>query len=392
MDFYIANSYSRSEYQREGLYRNGYYPSNSFGKSEKLNFDNFGFKGGLTYKISGTNFLNFNAVYMTKAPNLRNSFNNARVNNFSVEGLGNEIISSADASFIINRPKLKMRLTAFYSKIKNQTKTAFFFGDGAGVDINAGGTNETSSFVSQTITNIDNRNIGLEFGFEYPITSTLKVSASAAYGEYIISNNPTVSINQDGNASSTLLRPTFNLGEANLKNYKQAGTPQQAASVGLEYRDPKFWFIAANMNYLGSNYVDVAALNRTSRFYDNAGTTASPGTPGVPVSDATTARGAELLKQEKLPDFALLNINGGKSWRVGKNTIGFSASISNALDRIYKTGGFEQARNSNFTQANQDFTAHTNPLTNVTAVTPSFGPKYFYGFGRTFLVNLYINF
>ncbi len=87
-----------------------------------------------------------------------------------------------------------------------------------------------------------------------------------------------------------------------------------------------------------------------------------------------------------------MNLNGGKSWRVGKNTIGFSASINNALNTVYKTGGFEQARNSNFTEINQDNTIHTNPLTNVTAATPAFGPKYFYGFGRTFLVNLYINF
>ncbi len=386
IDFYVAQTYSRSEYQRDGIYKNGYYPSNSFGKSDKITFDNFGFKGGLTYKISGTKFLNFNGVFMTKAPSLRNTFNNARINNNVVDGLKSESIASADASFIINRPKLKMRLTAFYTKIKNQTSTSFFFGDGAGVDDPTTTANESNSFVSETVINLDKQNLGLEFGFEYPITSTIKVTASAAYGEYIYANNPTVLLNQDSNATATNTKPVTNFGEANLKNYKQAGSPQQAASFGLEYRDPKFWYISANMNYLGNAYIDIAPLTRTDRFYDN------PSTPGVPVAEATTARGAELLKQEKLKEFTLLNLNGGKSWRIGKNTVGFSASINNALNTIYKTGGFEQARNSNFTQANQDNTVHTNPLTNVTAATPSFAPKYFYGFGRTFLVNLYINF
>src|SRR6218665_666750 len=53
IEFYLAQSYSMSDYQREGLYQNGLYPTTSLGKSEKVNFENFGFKGGFTYKISG---------------------------------------------------------------------------------------------------------------------------------------------------------------------------------------------------------------------------------------------------------------------------------------------------------------------------------------------------
>ena len=48
VDFYLAQSFSRSEYEREGLFKNGYYASNSYGYSPKKAFDNFGFKGGLT--------------------------------------------------------------------------------------------------------------------------------------------------------------------------------------------------------------------------------------------------------------------------------------------------------------------------------------------------------
>src|SRR5690606_22185163 len=45
-DLYLSQSYSRSNYQREGLYRNGIYANSSLGKSNRVNFDNFGFKGG----------------------------------------------------------------------------------------------------------------------------------------------------------------------------------------------------------------------------------------------------------------------------------------------------------------------------------------------------------
>jgi hypothetical protein len=88
----------------------------------------------------------------------------------------------------------------------------------------------------------------------------------------------------------------------------------------------------------------------------------------------------------------LLNLSGGKSWKIGDKIIGLNIMINNLLDTKYKTGGFEQARNSNYTQLDQDYTPHLNPTTNVTSVTPVFGPKYFYGYGRTYFVNLYINF
>ena len=384
-DFYLGQTYSRSEYQREGLYLNGYYPTNSYGKSNKLTFDNFGFKGGLTYKITGRQFLTLNAVYMTKAPYLRNAFNNARLNNNVVKGIGDENISSADVSYIINSPKFKTRLTAFYSEIKNQTETSFFFGDGAGIDDPTTTANESNAFVAETVTNINKRNIGIEFGAEYPITSTLKVTAAATYGEYIYNNNPNVSLNIDALATATNTEPVINYGETKLKNYKQSGVPQQAASIGLEYRDPKFWWVGANMNYIGGNYIDVAPITRTARFYDE------PLNPGVPVANVDQTLANSLLKQEKFADFTLLNVTGGKSWKVNTYTIGFFASINNLLDTKYKTGGFEQARNSNYTQLSQDYTPHPDVNGNQ-AVTPAFGSKYFYGYGRTYFLNLYVNF
>jgi hypothetical protein len=100
----------------------------------------------------------------------------------------------------------------------------------------------------------------------------------------------------------------------------------------------------------------------------------------------------QLLKQEKFDPFTLINITGGKSWKIGNQTFGFFATINNIFDVTYKTGGFEQARNSSFRQLNQD-SGHIDPSTNqYVSHTPSFGPKYFYGFGRTYFLNLYINF
>jgi len=378
VDFYMAQSFDKAQYQREGLYRNGYYASNSFGKSDKVNFENFGFKGGLTYKITGRQFLSFNAAYLTKAPTMRNVFGNVRVNNNVTLDIQNENINSFDASYIIRNPTFKARLTGFFSQTNKATETSFFFADGVSIDDgNPDTVDNANLFVAETVSNIGRRNIGLELGAEYQITSTLKATLAANYGEYIYSNNPTVRINVDARATPENPNPVVNYGEATLKNYKLAGMPQSAAALGLEYRDPKFWWVGANINYMANSYIDIAPITRTQAFfYDPVLGN------GTPLLGATDERARELLKQEKFNDFTLVNLTGGKSWKVKSTTFGLFASINNVLDVTYKTGGFEQARNSNYLQLNQD----------VSSGTPAFAPKYFYGYGRTYFLNLYINF
>jgi hypothetical protein len=385
VDFYMAQSYTKSFYQREGLYRNGFYPTNSFGKSGQVTFDNFGFKGGLTYKITGRHFFDINGYYATRAPNLRNTFPNARINNNVYSDLTSEIISSADASYIIKTPKLKARITGFYSYIKGSTETSFFFAD---VIDDGDSSNDESGFVAETVSGLNKKNIGAELGLEYQLTKTLKMTLAGSYGEYTYDSNPTVQLNIDDQATATNTFPVRNYGEANLKNYRQPGMPQTAAALGLEYRDPNFWWIGANVNYLGDSYIDVAPILRTDAFLiDN-----TFGNTNTPFPEATQERVDELLKQEKFDGFTLVNLTGGKSWRIDGKTFGFFASINNIFDITYKTGGFEQSRSSSFRQLNQDV-SHVDPTSGqYVSHTPSFGPKYFYGFGRTYFVNLYINF
>ncbi|SEB05805.1 TonB-dependent Receptor Plug Domain [Flavobacterium gillisiae] len=373
VDFYLAQSFSATNYQRDGLYKNGIYETISFGKSEKVPFENFGFKGGMLFKISGKQSLNFNGAHLSKAPTIRNTFPNSRLNNSVVDGLQSETINSLDATYVFRSPKLKARLTAYYSTIKNATKTSFFYAEGI-FDNGAGYTN-TNAFVSQTLTQLDRKNIGGEFSFEYQLTSTIKGNFSAGYGQFTYDSNPNVSINNDALATVENTKPSFDFGTALLKNYKQAGMSQQAYGLGIEYRDPKYWWIGTNINYLTDNYIDVSPIARTDGFYTNPAS-------GFAFPEATEERARELLSQEKFDPVVLLNLIGGKSWRIKGKFLGLFVSVNNVLDSNYKTGGYEQARNANFRQLNQD----------VSSGTPSFGNKYFYGYGRTYFVNLYFSF
>ena len=372
VDFYLAQSFSRTEYQREGLYRNGIYANNSYGDSEKVKFENFGFKGGLTYKITGRHLLSFNAGYLTKAPNLRNTFSNARLNNNYTPDLESENIMSLDANYIIRAPKLKARLTGFMTKIQNTREISFYYAENIS-DV----VGDEDAFISEIVTGINKKNIGAELGIEYQITSTVKVTGAASYGQYIYDNNPNLYINDDAQASATNTNPLTSYGKSYLKDYKQAGMPQQAYSLGLEYRSPKFWWVGANVNYLADSYIDVSNVLRTDNFtLDNS---------GISFDGADEATVRRLLKQEKFDSFTLVNLIGGKSWRISKknrNTVGFFASINNLFDIEYKTGGFEQSRKATFPDLQQDLVSGTR----------TFGPKYFYGYGRTYFLNFYLNF
>jgi CarboxypepD_reg-like domain len=360
-DFYLAQSFSRSGYQREGLYKNGYFLTNSYGKSEKISFDNFGFKGGLTYKLTGRHLLDFNAIYMSKAPNTKDVFANSRVNNNITDGVTNETIRGVDASYIIKAPRFKGRFTGYFSENLSSTDVNFYYSD------------VVAAFVNEIVTGINRKNRGVEIGLEYQITSTIKLTGVAAYGEYTYTNNPTIALNSDNGKADFNPQPTY------LKGYKQPGMPQQAYSFGIEYRDPKFWWIGANANYLADNYLDVSALLRTDNFYNsnNTDTTLPPITVDQNLADS-------YLHQEKFDPFALVNVVGGKSWKIQKKyTLGLFANINNVLDQSYKSGGFEQPRSGNYRQLYEDHQGG--------GIGP-FGPKYFYGYGRTYMVNLYLTF
>lgn len=360
VDFYLAQTFSKNSYQREGYYKNGYYPTSSLGKSERKEFDNFGFKGGLTYKITGRHFLDINGVYMSKAPNTKDVFPYARLNNNFVDNISNETISSADASYIIKTPKLKARFTGYFNETKNTTDVAFYYAD----EINNG----SGAFVTEVITGQNRKNIGLEVGLEYQVTSTIKATAVAAYGDYKYTNNPNITLLADG-----ILTRINDDTVAKMKGYEVSGMPQEAYSVGLEYRDPKFWWIGVNANYLAQNYLDISPLMRTTDFYtksDNA---------NFPVNQDLAD---SYLKQEKFGSFSLFNLVGGKSWKIKNNTLGLFANINNVFDKQYKTGGFEQSRNPTYSELYKD---NQGP-------TRSFGNKYFYGYGRTYMVNLYLTF
>ena len=361
VDYYVAGNIGSTTYQREGKYLNGEYQNTSYGKGEQVDFLTYGGKGGLTYKITGNHLLNFNAGYMTKAPSLRNTYANSRVSNEVVPDVTTAKIASADASYYYRTQAVKLRLTGYYTLFKDMTEVSYYYVQGIS------GVTHTDDFLTAALYGIQKKNMGMELGLEAKLTPTVKFLGGVAVGQFTYDNNPYLKV-----SASETDETTFT---SYLKDYKQSGSPQCGYSAGFEYRDPKYWWVSANANILTNNYVGLSSLRRTDNFYIDPD-------DGVPITGVTQEEVDRLLAQERLDDIFLINIVGGKSWKLDHYYLGFFASINNLLGEVYRSGGFEQSRKRNFAEFKED----------AELEHPLFGNKYWYGRGTTYYLNFYVRF
>ncbi|OSY87179.1 TonB-dependent receptor [Tenacibaculum holothuriorum] len=367
VDFYVAGDVSRTTHQRNGLYQNGRFVDNSLGKSEKLNFTNFGVKAGATYKISGRHLLDFNGAYLTKAPTIRNTFSNPRESNAVVIGLTDEKILSTDASYIFRSPLLQAKVTGYYTKVQDATDIGFFFLQ----------SSTAEAFIQEVVTGIDKKHFGAEIGLEYQVTPTIKLKGAANIGQYTYDNNPNVYLateNTQDAQQQGFVNGVLDLGKSNLKDYRLASGPQKAYSFGFEYRDPDYWWVGATANYLDETFIDVGPITRTSAFFKDS--------DGLPFNNYDPAVARELLQQEEFDSYLTVNVVGGKSWKIGDYYVGLFASVTNLFDKEFKTGGFEQTRRGDFNSLSAE----------AQRETPLFGSKYWYGRGTSYFLNVYFRF
>jgi hypothetical protein len=367
-DIFVAGEYAEGDFQRNGLFLNGRYLENSGGKGKIKRFRTGSIKGGVSYRLNSRQWFKATTYLGTRAPLLKSIYINPRENHEIVPNIANEKVQSIDLTYLLRLPALTARASSYYTRFQNTTEINFFYVD-AGVG---------SDFVQEVATGLDKLHKGIEIGVEYNIGPNLKASAVCAFGTYQYASDPKITINFDAAGASEDLRQTdgaVDLGIAAIKNYRISQGPQTALSVGLEYRDPSYWWIAGTTNYLAQNFIDIAMITRTKSFKIDP-------TTKMPFPEASEDQIISLLRQKSLPPVYLLNLVGGKSWLYKGHYISVFCSLNNVFDTIYKTGGYEQSRNGNYGQLIQD----------MSSGTPSFGSKYWYGFGRTFFLNLAVSF
>lgn len=248
--------------------------------------------------------------------------------------------------------------------MQDQTDINFFFTESI-QSADGGGT-----FVQEVLTGIASRRAGAEIGIEAQVTPTIKLKGAASMAQYVFTNNPNQYFTSDDFEGPKRLGD----GTTKMKNLHIAGGPENAFQLGFEYRDPNFWWFGVTSNYFSNAYIDVSSLRRNDNFATD--------TDNIGYNDYDPTIARELLQQEQFNDYTLVNVVGGKSWRVDGYYIGFFATINNVFDQRYRTGGFEDSRIADYRGMVEESNRET----------PVFGNRYFFGNGTTYYLNLYVRF
>jgi len=315
LDVYAGLSISNNVVWREGFVANGKFPNNSKGESTKLNFFNYGVKGGATYKFNGRHFISGNATFLTRAPEASNVFIAPRVRNNTVGDIQNETVLSGDLNYIIKAPGLKVRATLYYTQIKDQTWVRTFWYDTYNNNVNL------------IMTNLDQTHQGVELGIEKTLFTQHVLQGALGYGQYVYANRPKLQAWQDNNSTQLFLGR-----DAYLENYRIGGGPQLVSGLGYRYLGKKFWSAGINFNYFDQIYLEPNPDRRTVEALDKF--------------IATDDQYNTIIEQERLDSYYTLNLNASKSFRIkGKYFLSGNLSINNLLNnKNIATSGFEQLR------------------------------------------------
>lgn len=345
VDFNIGASLGGTEYWRVGHMRNGRFQDDSKGRSLTKSFCEFAFKGGVTYKINGRNYLILNGLYEDNAPSILNSFVSPRIRNKFADNLRTEKIGSVDFSYVMKYPVITLRLTGYFTQMNEQTKLVSFYHDGM------------QCMVNYSMTGIDERHLGVELGTEIKLGSMFALVLAGNYGDYRYSDRAHVTINAENGTDFE--------GEVSQdiywKNYHVAGTPQAAGTIGIKF-NYKYWWVNINANYFDKIYYDLNPERRT---------TYARGT--LDVNDPVYIA---MASQNRMKGQFTLNASISKSWRIKRYTIGFNINVTNITNnKNLVTTAWEQYR--------YDFTNY-NPN--------KFQNKYYYAFGTTFFAGLNFQF
>lgn len=316
LDVYGALSMSSQNMWRTGEIANGKFPLTSKGDSEKLNFLNFGFKAGATYKLSGRNFITANISVFSRAPETANVFISPRVRNDIVDGIKNEDLVSSDLSYLAKYPDLKIRFTLYATQINEQTWLRSYFDE------------NYNTLINLIMTGVNQSHQGFELGLEKTVRTSHSLQFVSGLSRSRYSSNPELQAWQDNNNAFLYYNR-----EAYLKNYRLGGSPQFVSALGYRYQGQKMWSVGFCLNYFDEIYIEPNPDRRTSEAVSKFQTDEKE------LASVITA-------QEKLPAYFVLNANAAKSFRIKKkHVLGFNVSINNLLNnRSVVVGGYEQLR------------------------------------------------
>jgi hypothetical protein len=291
-----------TQFWRVGFMQTGRFPDNSLGKSPKNSYYTYGVKGGLTYKISGRNYLYTNASIGTKAPQFRNIYISPRTRDEVVPNIDPYTVKSIEGGYLRRSPRLKGRITGYYTRFEDRVESFQVFFPTVGL------------FGTNVLTGIQRVHSGVEAAFEYKPFPQWTVSAGTNLGYYRDVARPKLFTTVDNTGAQDLVDVTVY-----QKNFLTPRTPQTAASAAVRYEGKKFWSASLTLNWVDDNYFQYNPRRRTADF--------------VLGQNPDTDIWNTIIVQEKAPAAYTVDFFASKSWRIfGNRFLYLNAGINNILD------------------------------------------------------------
>lgn len=302
ISFFAGAENQFTQFWRTGKMQNGRFPDQSLGDSEKQSYNTYAFKGGITYKLNGRNYLYANGLYGTRAPIFRDIFLSPRTRNQTVTNTEPYTIESVEGGYLWRAPNYRARLTGYYTQFKGEYDNYLVYSP------------TTGTFGSVLLTGVDRRHAGVEMAIEAKPIVGWTFSAAANLGEYIYTSRPKLYLTLD-NTSEIILNGVT----VYQKNFYVPRTPQTAASASVKYESRRFWFATLSFNWADKFWYRFDETRRTAGFVE------------------TFDRGSDLwrliIDQQKAPSAYTLDFFGGKSWRVkSKYFLYLNIGVNNLLN------------------------------------------------------------
>ena len=304
--------------ERFGNMRNGRAMEFSKGSSGVATFLGGGAKLGAIFTFNAYNTLSIGGGIDNRAPIAYNSFIAPRMRNNFVQGLTNETIVNAEASYKLNWGPVTAKVTGYYTRFFDLVEQNAFYND------------QQSQFTYLTMTGVNREHYGLEAAVVYNITSALSINALASVGDARYTNN----------ANGFLISENEKVVENDkvyMKGVRADGTPLTAVSLGVDY-NISGWYLSANVNYYDRIYVDASKYARLA------------GVVGDPVIDAEGNEVLDIPSQYKGKGGFMVDASIGKSINLrGGKKLNLNLSLNNILNNTNMiTGGYEQNRDDNY--------------------------------------------
>lgn len=239
-----------------------------------------------------------------------------------------------------------------------------------------------SGLVQEHLSNLDLVGLGWRIGMSLDLGGRIKLKGIHVLTDYVYLNDAKLFLagtNFSSSETSGSPEPTdlnrFGSRRVFLSNRHARSGPEQVVQASLMYRDPTNWWTEISWTHFKDRYVNMSHLRRSVDAL-----TQFPRETNV-IQDPTELR--DLWRQEKLPNFSLIQLKIGASWRIQDAYLSLFGSIQNLLNLSFYSGGFESSRPAHIHQLISDNNRPHGPL---------FGNKYFAGRGRNYYLTFSINF